>query len=265
MNADNHTMICGVPVARVSHDGLASLMVADCEALRSGAAAPSRTIVSLNAHSLSLAAKDPSYLALLRSADLVHADGQFIVWVSKGLTDAAIPERTCTTDIFERTAALAAQRGYSFYLLGGSEAINRACAEEMTRRHPALRIAGRRNGYFDDPDAVIDAIAAARPDIVWVGLGKPIEQVFAARAKERLRCAWIITCGGCFHYMVGDYPRAPVWMQDAGLEWAHRLATGPRKLMGRYLATMPHAVAEVARRHMIDPAIANLRQRLAGR
>jgi exopolysaccharide biosynthesis WecB/TagA/CpsF family protein len=224
-------------------------MAADVELVRRSQP-PSRTIFDINAHGLSLISFNQDYAAAISAADLVHADGQFIVWIARFLTPTRIPERTCTTDVFERAAAFAAESGCSFFLYGGPESINRRCAEEMVRRHPGLRIAGRVNGYVD-ADIALAEIEASRPDIVWVGLGKPREQVFAVRAKARLSCAWIVTCGGCFHYMVGDYARAPVWVQNAGLEWAHRTLTGPRGLLLRNAVTVPHAILKVLKSHVL--------------
>jgi exopolysaccharide biosynthesis WecB/TagA/CpsF family protein len=52
----------------------------------------------------------------------------------------------------------------------------------------------------------------------------------------------IITCGGCYNYITGEYKRAPKWMQDYGFEWLHRMLTQPKKLFWRYLTTNPHAI-----------------------
>ncbi|NNK78438.1 MAG: WecB/TagA/CpsF family glycosyltransferase [Litoreibacter sp.] len=190
---------------------------------------------------------DPEYAAALAQANIIHADGQFVVWLSRLLPGHAIPERTATTDLIHACAKGAVENGLSFFLLGGRADINRRCAEELTRRHEGLKISGRRDGYFSEAeeDAVVEEINASGTDVLWVGLGKPAEQLFAIRNRDRLNCAWIVTCGGCFHFVIGDYKRAPVWMQKAGLEWVHRMATGPRYLLRRYLVTIPHTLGIV--------------------
>ena len=131
-----------------------------------------------------------------------------------------------------------------YYLLGGTEQVNKDCADKICADTPGLELAGRRNGFWkaDEEDAVIDAINAAAPDVLWVGTGKPREQAFCVRNRDRIKAGWIVTCGGLFNYITGDYPRAPQWMQDAGLEWLHRMATNPRHLAWRYLTTNPHAL-----------------------
>ena len=65
--------------------------------------------------------------------------------------------------------------------------------------------------------------------------------------RKRIKAGWLITCGGCFNFITGHYRRAPKWMQDANLEWLHRLATNPKKLFWRYLITTPHAMLIVFR------------------
>lgn len=243
----SHTTVAGVPVALVSERDLIALMCEDCESFKTGQLTTPVTVFDCNGQALSLYATDPEYAAHTDMADLVHADGQFIVWMSKLSGRGKVPERTATTDMIHAAGSVAAVNGYRFFLLGGPEKINSACADKLCTLYPGLQIAGRRNGYFTDQDeqAIVDEINASGADILWVGLGKPKEMAFAHRNKSKLKCAWIITCGGCFHYVVGDYARAPAWMQRAGLEWLHRMATGPRHLISRYLITIPHAISLV--------------------
>lgn len=188
-----------------------------------------------------MAASEPAYRHAMDRADLIHADGGFIVLMSRWLSGSRIKERSATTDLIHDFAEAAEREGLSFYLLGGTEEVNRQCAEALGRLYPGLRIAGRRNGYFDDDEAVLADIDLADPDILWVGLGKPKEQLFAARHRARLNARWIVTCGGCFNYITGHYRRAPRWMQKLNLEWLYRAFTD-RALFRRYATTSPHAI-----------------------
>jgi exopolysaccharide biosynthesis WecB/TagA/CpsF family protein len=89
---------------------------------------------------------------------------------------------------------------------------------------------------------VVDAINRAGPDILWVGMGIPGEQAFSLRQRERLTGVGIVkTSGGLFDFLSGKNSRAPAWMQAAGLEWLYRTALEPRRLLGRYLRSNPHA------------------------
>lgn len=200
---------------------------------------------SANGQVLALCGKDPDFLALMRRADQIHADGMPMVLYSKWLSKTALPERIATTDLVHAVAEQAQKAGVSFYFLGASEAVNAAAVEEMRRRYPKLVFAGRRNGYFkrSEEDAVVAAINAARPDILWIGLGVPLEQQFVARNIEKLTGVGVIkTSGGLFDFISGKNSRAPGWMQAAGLEWLYRTWLEPRRLAVRYLTTNPQAV-----------------------
>ncbi len=235
--------IAGHQVARASRAELAEAMVVDCTAARSGSHPP-RLVFSLNGEAISLARTNAQYREALRKADILHADGGFLVTLSRWKSKAPIAERSATTDMIHDCAARAVRQGLSFYLLGATEEVNRACAEELGSMYPGLRIAGRQHGYFDRDDIarIAEDINSSGADIVWIGLGKPNEQLFAVELQQLVKCGWLATCGGCFNFVTGHYQRAPQWMQDLNLEWLHRMITRPRQLFWRYLVTTPHAL-----------------------
>lgn len=235
--------LAGHDVVRASRAELVEAMVHDCTSPSAGISHP-RLVFDVNGQGLSLARTDPAYRDAVRHADILHADGGFLVALSRWRTPTPIAERSATTDMMHDFAARAALEGLSFYLLGGTEEVNAECAEKLTAMYPGLHIAGRRNGYFDrsDTSAISDDINASGANVVWVGLGKPYEQQFSVQIRQSLRGGWLITCGGCFNFITGHYRRAPKWMQDANLEWLHRMATRPRQLFWRYAVTTPHAL-----------------------
>ncbi|GLS19930.1 UDP-N-acetyl-D-mannosamine transferase [Labrys miyagiensis] len=243
MESLNTVLVGGVATARLSREDMANLMLRDCLAARSGASTP-KLVFDVNGHALALAFWNRDFRRDLAAGDLVHADGQAIVAASRFLTSAPIPERSATTDFFHDAAALASRAGLRFFLLGATEEVNALCEARMRALYPDLQIVGRRNGYFAQGEeaAICEAINASGADIVWIGLGKPNEQAFCVRNRGRLKAGWLVTCGGCFNYVAGNYPRAPRWMQSAGLEWLHRLLTNPRKLFWRYVTTNPVAI-----------------------
>lgn len=234
--------IGGLRIARLSRNELASRMVEDCLAQRRRPNGRPKLVFAANGHVVSLAATDAEFRRQHDIADLIHADGQPLVFASK-FTRAPIPERSATTDFFHDAARFARLYGLRMYLLGGREDVNARCASMMQDLYPGLQIVGRHHGYFraGDEPSLCDDINATRADIVWVGLGVPLEQTFCVRNRERLRAGWLVTSGGCYNYVTGDYARAPDWMQRAGLEWLHRLWREPRRLFLRYAVTNPHA------------------------
>lgn len=235
----------GLSMAALSRKAWAEAVVACAIARRGMTGVAPYFFTSANGNVLSRYARTPEFRAMIDSADAVDADGQPLVIASKLMTRTPIPERAATTDIFHDVARVAAAKGLSFYLFGGSEEINRIAAEKTAAANPGLVIAGRRNGYFkpEDEAAVVAAINAARPDVLWVGLGVPNEHAFVVRNRARLTNVGVIkTCGGLFDFVAGKNTRAPDWMQRHSLEWLYRLWLEPRRLFWRYATTNIHTL-----------------------
>lgn len=241
-----HVEIGGIRVALAGRTELTAAMVHDCTRQWRGARAHPRLILDSNGHAVSLYPRDGAYREAIDNADVVHADGGFLVLLSRVLTGHTIRDRSATTDMIHDFAIAAEKNDLSFFLLGSDEAENERCANVLQAMYPGLNICGRQHGYFEDRDEgeIIDRINSLEPDVLWVGLGKPREQSFVFRNRARLKSGWIVTCGGCFNYISGKYSRAPSWMQRLNLEWLFRSLTEPR-LFWRYLTTSPHAAWRV--------------------
>ncbi|MGH6871501.1 MAG: WecB/TagA/CpsF family glycosyltransferase [Rhizomicrobium sp.] len=242
----------GIRTACVSRAQLTQLMVGDCLAARTYARKP-RLVFASNGHAIAMAAADARFRRNFDAATLIHADGQPVVIASKA-TKNPIPERSATTDFIHDAAAAARETGLRFFLLGATEAVNARCAERLARDYCGLAIAGRRNGYFGEAEeaAVCGAINASKADVLWVGLGVPLEYEFCVRNRHRLNVGWIVTAGGCFNFVTGEYRRAPGWMQALALEWLYRLWREPRRLFWRYAVTNPRAALALLTRTSSD-------------
>jgi exopolysaccharide biosynthesis WecB/TagA/CpsF family protein len=237
-----HVLVGGVKAAKLSRVELANRIIEDCFERRDNPQTSSRLLFDTNGHGVSLAATDPAFARALETSDVDLADGGWIVLASRCRAGAPIPERSATTDLIHDLAARGLASGLTHFLLGSTEEVNAGCEARLRDLYPGIRIVGRHHGFFgDEEEGVIREIEVASPDILWIGLGKPREQLFAVRNRERLKARWAITCGGCFNYITGDYGRAPRWMQDNHIEWLYRAATTPN-LIWRYFTTSPHAI-----------------------
>jgi len=238
------TTIGGIEIASASMRSLTDQMSADCFSAREQEGTTARTVFDANGQGLSMHASNPEFRSVLDKGDIIHADGGFLVFLSRLKKGPAIPERTATTDFIWAAAERAEKQGLSFFLLGGEKGLTERTKQCLLKRFPKLIIAGYHHGYFSESEeaGVVDMINASKADIVWVGLGKPREQQFCIKHKNSIEAGWLVTCGGCFHFVTGDYSRAPNWMQTSGLEWVHRLVTRPRALFMRYLITTPHSL-----------------------
>ncbi len=237
--------IGGLPIAVIDRVQSAELMV-DAALARRDSGRPPYVFTSANGQVLSMCAGDPHIRDLFLAADLIHADGMPMVFISRLFHRTPLPERVATTDLFHDVARVAQQRGASIYLLGAAKSVMSKAAPRIRALYPDLKIAGAGGGYLrrdGDEERIIAEINAARPDILFLGLGAPAEQWFAARYRDRLHGVGLIkTSGGLFDFISGKNRRAPDWMQRAGLEWAYRIYLEPRRLAGRYLMTNPHAI-----------------------
>jgi N-acetylglucosaminyldiphosphoundecaprenol N-acetyl-beta-D-mannosaminyltransferase len=202
-------------------------------------------LTSANGEVLARCSTEPLTERLFRAADLINADGQPLVTVSRFKSSTPLPERVATTDLFHVVARKATAAGLSFYMFGADEVENAAAVANVQRIHPSLRIIGRSHGYLrgDALRAKVDEINALAPDYLWVALGVPYEQAFVEEFTPRLYNVGVIkTAGGLFNFLSGSRARAPQWMQRAGLEWAWRIWLEPRRLLWRYLSTNPRAL-----------------------
>ena len=132
-----------------------------------------------------------------------------------------------------------------FFFLGARPGVAERAAETLGRRFRELSIVGIHHGYFAEEEvpAICERVVAARTDVLWLGLGVPRQERFAIAHRARLAgVAWIRTCGGLFDHYAGGIARAPLWMQNSGLEWLFRTVQEPGRLGVRYLLTNPQAL-----------------------
>lgn len=237
----------GLPIAVIDRRAEAELMVR--LAARRRPQGP-LFFTSANGEVIARTAFDPAQAALFALADQIVADGQPLVIASRLLCREPLPERVATTDLFHDVARLAETTGTSFYLFGATEAENARAVAAARAAYPRLAIAGATHGYLDGAalEAKLAEIDALAPDILWLGLGVPREQMFFREHGHKLRHVGMIkTAGGLFDHMAGKVRRAPLLWQRLGFEWLWRLLMEPRRLFVRYLTTNPKALYAMLR------------------
>jgi len=205
-------------------------------------------VITVNVDHLHRCRRDASVRAFCDEADLVVADGVPVLWAAR-LQGTPLPDRVAGSDLVWLIAERAARAQRSLFLLGGDPGSAELAAERLRERWPTLRIAGCASPRVsahptrEETDDVAQALVAASPDVIWVALGAPKQERLIALLRERLPHAWWIGVGISFSFMAEQIPRAPHWMQRAGLEWLHRMAQEPRRLARRYLVDdLPYVV-----------------------
>jgi N-acetylglucosaminyldiphosphoundecaprenol N-acetyl-beta-D-mannosaminyltransferase len=210
------------------------------------------TILHANAHAMNLAARHAWFNRALADAELVLCDGSGIQLAARWLGQR-VPSRITYADWFWDLASCCEQWGTGLYLLGAKPGVAAEAAARAAARHPRLRIAGTAHGFFDhtagsaDSRARIAAINAARPGILIVGFGMPLQERWIAAHRDALEVPVVLSGGAVFDYVSGRLRRAPRWMTAHGLEWLGRLAIEPRRLAVRYLLGNPLFLSRVIR------------------
>ncbi len=212
-------------------------------------------VLNVNAHCLNLCYEDPTLRAFLNGADVVFCDGAGVRLAAR-LLGGRIPERITYADWAWHLAALAEEQGFSLYFLGASPGVAEGAARRLRARHPDLEVAGVRHGFFDhaegspENEAVLQEINGAKPDILLVGLGMPLQEYWLMENHHRIEAGVALTGGAVFDYVSGELRRGPPVLTGNGFEWLARLLVEPRRLWRRYLIGNPLFLLRVLRQRL---------------
>ncbi len=186
-------------------------------------------IVTLNSEMVVNARKDPQFMEILRSADIILPDGVGVVWAARFLRRKRLP-RLPGIDLAEGVLRAAELADRSVYLLGARPNVIAAARQRVEAHYPRLRIVGSHHGYFQgQEEKVIQDIIESGAKILLVGMGSPGQEYFIARTRKRLPCMLMMGIGGSFDVWAGYRRRAARWMQSLGLEWLHRAMVDVRR------------------------------------
>jgi N-acetylglucosaminyldiphosphoundecaprenol N-acetyl-beta-D-mannosaminyltransferase len=193
----------------------------------------------VSVHGLVMAQRDPTIRHALNHCGMATEDGMPLVWWSR-LAGFSQARRVCGSDLLDAACAHGVPRGFRHYFYGATPKVVERLIDRLQKRHPGVCVTGYRSPPFRpltpaEDAAEIAAINAAEPDFVWVGLGTPKQEKWMVERLGKIDATALIGVGAAFDFHAGTKPRAPVWMQHAGLEWLFRLLTEPRRFAHRYL------------------------------
>jgi len=197
-----------------------------------------KVIQFINANKIAQVSNDSDMARIMKKADYVLTDGQPLLPMAR-LLGVKVPERIDGIGLMGKLLKLADERRYSVYLLGAKQEVLDTCVAKIRKQFPNLRIAGSRNGYFSEKETpgVVANIRAAKPDLLFLGMGSPMKERFADRYAAELGAGVIQGVGGSFDVMADLVKRAPVWVQRIGMEWMFRVIQEPRRMFWRYTTT----------------------------
>lgn len=181
-------------------------------------------------------------------ADLCLVDGMPVLWAARAL-GSPLPEKISGSDFVRPLVARAAMLGWRIYFLGARPGVGAKAKQVLEREFHQVQIVGVSSPDIDlsgeVPRGEIDAIRAAQPNLLFLALGMPKQEIAAERIREAVAPAVILGVGAVLDLVSGNAKRAPRWMSVAGLEWLYRLAREPRRLWRRYLLRDPRFLAIV--------------------
>lgn len=201
-------------------------------------------VCTINPEMVMIAQRDPNFQHILQRADLTVPDGVGLLWAARR-QGRPLPERVTGSDGVPIIAARAAQEGWRLFLLGAAPGVAETAARVLSERYPCLKIAGVYSGSPapEEEAELCERVNASGADVLFVAYGAPEQDKWIARNSPRLRVAIAMGVGGSFDFIAGILPRAPAWMQRAGLEWLYRLYLQPRRI--RRMLRLPRFVLSI--------------------
>lgn len=198
-----------------------------------------KTIYTPNTEIVMACKEDEKLREIVNSGDLIIPDGIGLIHASN-IKNKPLKERVTGFDLSIKILEIANREGYSLYLLGGKDGVAKEAGKNIEKNYPNINIVGYHHGYFkgshigekEHPEelAIIDEIVKKKPDIIFVGLGFPKQEIWIEENKDRLPSKVIIGNGGTMDILSGNTKRAPEIFQRLGLEWLYRLIKEPSRI-----------------------------------
>lgn len=212
-----------------------------------------RTVMYLNIHVCNTAVSCRPLMEAMRRADLVYCDGEGVRQGAR-ILGYRLPPRLTAAGFMPQLAAACVRHDLSIYFLGGREGVAEEAVARLKERCPGLKIAGKHHGYFhnsrDRSGEIIEQVNEARPDILFVGMGTPLEQTWVHAHRKDIRAPVVWCFGAAMDYIAGRTRRAPAWMRNHGMEWLYRLCQEPCRLFARYVFGNPLFMTRVLMERM---------------
>ena len=185
-------------------------------------------LVAINAEKI-LHATDQTRSIINRNIGYCDGVGAVMALKKRGYNDVVkIPG----CELWLKIIASLYKEGKTFYLVGGKQEVIEQTIGKLKTEFPGIQIVAYRNGYIktdEERNALIDDIAQKKPDVVFVAMGSPKQELLMEEMLQR-HAAIYQGLGGSFDVYTGNVKRAPKWWVDHSLEWAYRLVKQPSRI-----------------------------------
>ena len=175
---------------------------------------------------------------------IIIPDGIGTVICSK-IVRQPVKEKIAGVELMDRIVKKCEKENQGIYLLGSTQETVNMCNINLRTKYSKLNILGSHDGYFemDNCEGLLKEIEKVSPQVLFVAMGCPRQEVFIAKYMDRLPCKVFMGVGGSFDIIAGNVKRAPKWMINIGMEWLYRVAKEPFRI--KRLSSIPKFILMV--------------------
>lgn len=198
-----------------------------------------KLITTINAHSYNTLKKDSDFREALKSSDILLPDGVSVVLGRRLLTGEKL-RKIAGEDLFYHEMKRVEKKNGKCFFLGSSEKTLKLIKERAKKEFPTVEIYSYSPPFKaeftqEETQAMIDAVNAVEPDVLFIGMTAPKQEKWAYKHFEKLNAVHICCIGAVFDFFAQTVKRAPAWVISMGMEWFYRLVKEPRRMWRRYL------------------------------
>ena len=227
---DDTFTLLGIPIANITMQRALEIIWTSLERSHTS------EIHFVNAHCINVAAKNPTYLSLLRQSTAIFADGSGIRKAGVRLNHPIV-DNVNGTDLFPLLCSECKKTNKKLFLLGGKPDVANKCATWANEYVQGNIIAGFSDGHLlkKDTSTLLHQINESKADILLVGMGVPTQELWLHEHLSKINSKVVMGVGGLFDYYSGTIRRSPKWMRKIGIEWVWRLMMEPKRMWKRYI------------------------------
>lgn len=189
-----------------------------------------KTVATPNSEIAQLCIENKEFRDIINSADLIIPDGIGVIFASK-ILKKPLKQKVSGIELAISLLPIIEKEGKSLFLLGGDKGIAELAKKIINEKYPNLNICGTENGYFEEEKEVIEQLNILKPDVIFVCLGVPKQEIFMSKYKNIINAKVMLGLGGTLDILSGKKERAPKIFISLNLEWLYRLIKEPKRLI----------------------------------
>lgn len=182
---------------------------------------------------------DEYFRKICNNCELLLVDGHPLIWIAR-FYKMPFKEKICGSDLVPILCRMAAEKGYSIFLLGAAPGVAKKAASVLQKQYKNLKVAGTYSpsiGFENNPaeiEKINHILKESKADMLFVGMGVPKQDIFIYENMHIYDIPMSFSIGGTIDFIAGEQKRAPKWINKIGFEWLYRFFQQPKRLFKRY-------------------------------